>query len=89
MNATKHRHRARNTSPIAPFLACCAGRKCKPESHGGHSYSEICACGATKQVNANQGAHETGPWIASPTRRAQTELINAEYARLDRAKVSK
>lgn len=49
----KHQHLAIKTSVLASYSRCANPRFCNSNAHGGHRYTEVCACGATRDVNIN------------------------------------
>src|SRR5690606_12580032 len=49
----KHQHLAIQTSVLASFSRCANPRFCNSHAHGGHRYTEVCQCGATRDVNIN------------------------------------
>lgn len=62
---SQHKHTAaRSSNDALPYYDCVSPdvEHCVPAAHGGYRYIETCKCGARREVNANQGRIEYGPW---------------------------
>lgn len=62
----KHQHLAVRTSTLASFSKCANPWRCSPSAHGGHRFTEVCSCGAWRDVNFNHAKwgieYEYGRW---------------------------
>ena len=56
-----HNHKVK-TSIEHGYSYCVAGPKCDPRAHGWVTVRQACGCGATREVNVNQGWSERSPW---------------------------
>ena len=59
-------HTSSQVGPDYCFSGAIYGAEEDRRAHGGITYREECACGARREVNANGGWYEIGPW--GPTR---------------------
>lgn len=73
-----HRHRARQSEHrVYGWSRCVAETSCSGAAHGGVTYVDRCACGATRLTESN-GRHEMrGPWheALSPRPSRYAEIV--------------
>lgn len=58
---THEKHRVVKTKERC-FQGCASSNRCRPESHGGVTFVDVCSCGAQRETNYNAGYSERGQW---------------------------
>lgn len=64
---SEHVHTPATAVHLRPFFAPVApdARDLNPAAHGGRTWTEICLCGARREVNGRTDAREFGSWGAA------------------------
>ncbi len=58
-----HKHKAKSKDTIiAAWTHCVIGSDCSGSAHGNVVRHEVCACGAVRMVESNDGHQESSEW---------------------------